>query len=181
MWAPIPTSFTQDSSYMEKKFETVIEFKDWWLKAGCPIRPPFANAIYTTEMSHTLVLYRVGPFQVELCTCKPNSQAPMHSHPGVDSYFIYLTGNIDFGLSDGSFTDSASLQREGKGGAHLLMGQGAHAMSGAMHTLKVKEEGGAFLSFEKWNGRTPDSVTVNWEGDPIGDEHSKALLASYHL
>jgi hypothetical protein len=162
---------------MEMKFKDVVGFKDWWLKSGCPIRPPFKDAVYTTDISHTLVLYRVGPYQVELCTCKANSQAPLHCHPGVDSYFIYLTGNIDFGLSDGSFTDSAALQKEGKGGAHMLLGQGAHAMSGALHTLKVKEEGGAFLSFEKWNTKTPDSVTVNWEGEPIGEEHSKVLCA----
>jgi hypothetical protein len=159
-------------------FESVHEFVEYWFENGRPIRPPFDGPVFTTDIAYSVVLFRQDNCQVELYTCKPNTQAPWHGHPGVDSYFIYLGGNIDFGQPDGTFTQTAHLQSAREDGAHLLYGQTAEALDGARHTLKVGPEGGAFLSFERWTQKIPTSVTINWSGDPVGIEHESTLIAA---
>jgi hypothetical protein len=159
-------------------FDSVHEFVEFWFKNGRPIRPPFDGPVYTTDIAYSVVLFRQDNCQVELYTCKPNTQAPWHGHPGVDSYFIYLGGNIDFGQPDGTFTETAHLQQAREDGAHLLYGQTAEALDGARHTLKVGPEGGAFLSFERWTEKIPTSVTINWAGEPVGLEHKSTLSAA---
>lgn len=156
--------------------KTVEQFKSAWLKAKCPIRPPFKDCVFTTDIAYSLVLYRTECFQVELYICKPNTNAPFHQHPGVDSCFIYLGGNIDFGRADGAYSDLSALQIISEyGNHHYLFGQSVSAPDGALHTLKVHQEGGAFLSFEKWNTMEPTSVTINWKGKPVGSEHEETL------
>ena len=159
-------------------FNTVREFVEFWASSGRPIKPPFNGAVFTTDIAYSTVLYRKDNCQVELYTCKPNTEAPWHSHPGVDSFFIYLGGNIDFGHPDGTFTGTSQFQEPRPDGAHRLYGKTSEALDGARHTLKVGPEGGAFLSFEKWNEKIPSSVTINWEGDPVGEEHKAALEKS---
>jgi hypothetical protein len=122
-------------------------------------------------------LFREGQFQVELYISKPNTQAPFHSHPGVDSAFVYLAGNLDFGSSDKTFMDLSEYQKEGANGAHMLLGKTAEALDGSVHTLRVHKEGAAFLSFEHWKEKKPDSVILNWMGEPDGTTHERLLAA----
>lgn len=159
-------------------FSTVHEFAKFWLDQGHPIKPPFDNPVYTTDIAYSTVLFRQDNCQVELYTCKPNTEAPWHNHPGVDSFFMYLGGNMEFGKPDGTFTDLSMFQLPARDGTHLLLGQTSEALDGAKHTLRVGPEGGSFLSFEKWNEKIPTSVTVNWTGDPVGNEHKETLSNS---
>jgi hypothetical protein len=44
------------------------------------------------------------------------------------------------------------------------------------HALIAGDKGGAFLSLEKWpEGVRPDSVTINWKGDPVDPAHGKII------
>jgi hypothetical protein len=44
------------------------------------------------------------------------------------------------------------------------------------HALIVGDKGGAFLSLEKWpDGVKPNSVTINWSGDPVDPGHLKII------
>jgi hypothetical protein len=44
------------------------------------------------------------------------------------------------------------------------------------HSIGVGSKGGAFLSIEKWpEGVTPNSVTINWRGDPVDENHGKII------
>jgi hypothetical protein len=156
-------------------FETVEEFAKWWLSKGGPIRPPFKNPIFFTEMTSSLCIYRVENFQIELYIVKPNMDCPFHSHPGVDSLFMYLTGNLQFGTSTGTFLENEEYQVEGVHGAHKLLGAVDYALDGSKHAVKTGKEGGSYLSFEKWNLGSPDSVAVNWIGDTVGNEHTSII------
>ena len=52
---------------------TVEEFAEWYKSEGFPIRPPFEDPIYITEISYSYVLYREGQYQAELYLIKPTS------------------------------------------------------------------------------------------------------------
>lgn len=159
-------------------WETAEAFRDWWCKAGWPIRPPFRDPVFFTDNAMSLCWFREGRFQVELYINEPNSIAPFHSHPGVDSCFIYLAGNLEFGLPDGSFTDLSKAQMAQANGTHRLFGKVASVPDGVKHSVRTFGGGGAFLSFEKWNCDNPTSVTVQWSGDPVGEQHAKTLESS---
>jgi len=160
-------------------WNNVEEFRVWWWEtAGKPLRPPFENPIFFTDNAMSLCLYREGRFQVELYIIAPNGSSPAHTHPGVDSSFMHLTGNLKFNLAnrDNSLYVPPSLPKED--GTHPWFNAGA-ALSpdGTPHWLWVGPEGASFLSFEHWKEADPSSVTVNWEGDPVGEQH-KTMLES---
>jgi len=158
----------------EDKFGTVENFaKAWMVKR--PWRPPFANAIHTTEIAHALVLFRKDQYQVELYISKPNTQTPMHSHPNIESITMYLTGNLSFSKDGVNFTDISMYQKAKPNGTHMLLWANQENNSGTPHMLKVGNEGGSILVFEKWLKGNPTSVSVNWVGDLIGEEHAKLM------
>jgi hypothetical protein len=156
---------------------TVQQFTRWWMKHK-PIRPPFIDGIFYTDIAASVVLFREGPFQVELYISKPDSRAPYHSHDKVDSVLMYLTGNMVFGKNNVE-PDLSEFQKPHATikDAHFLFGECDYLKEGESHNLTTKEEGGCFFSFEKWHDRAPDSVTVNWVGELTGDMH-KARIAN---
>jgi len=161
-------------------YNNVEQFKDWWLKAGRPLRPPFKNPIHTTDIAYALCLYREGQYQVELYVCKPNTQSPMHKHPGVESVSMYLTGNLEFTKDNGEFVDLSQYQKPKENGAHMLLGKGIEVNDGNKeHALRIGNTGGAFLIFEHWKDKGPVSVTTHWEGELVGSQHAKTIEASH--
>jgi hypothetical protein len=159
-------------------YTNVQEFKDWWIKSGRPLKPPFKDPIHVTDIAYALCLYREKQFQVELYICKPNTESPAHKHPNIHSISMYLTGDLTF-LKDGKFADLSMYQKEGKDGAHFLLGQTADANDGTDHALKIGSAGGSFLIFEHWLKDTPVSVTTHWEGELVGDMHAATIGAAY--
>jgi hypothetical protein len=157
---------------------TVEQFSMWWVKHRI-IRPPFLDGVFFTDIAASIVLYRNGPFQVELYVSKPDTESPYHSHPGVDSLLMYLTGDLTFG-KDGKALDWEQYQRprEGDEEVHFLFGKYDILAPEQTHNLKTNGKGGAFFSFEKWHDRVPNSVTVNWEGEPSGVLHEKVIKES---
>ena len=154
---------------------TVEQFTKWWIK-NKPIRPPFIDGIFYTDIAASVVLFREGPFQVELYISKPDSVAPYHSHTKVDSILMYLTGNMVFGKNniEPDFSEYQKPHDTIKD-AHFLFGKFDYLKEGELHNLTTKEEGGCFFSFEKWHDRVPNSVTVNWEGELTGNLHKSRI------
>ena len=160
-------------------YNNVEQFRDWWLKAGRPFRPPFKNAIHTTDIAYALCLYREGRYQVEMYICKPNTQSPMHKHPGVESVSMYLAGHLEFAKDNSEFADLSAYQKPQANGAHMLLGKGVEVNDGTKdHALRIGSTGGAFLIFEHWKDKDPVSVTTHWEGELVGQEHAKTIQAS---
>lgn len=161
---------------MSQSYNNVEEFKDWWLVTTNRIRPPFTDPIFCTDVSCSLCLFRAGQYQVELYVAKPNTITPEHSHPGVESITMYLTGNLIF-PSDSSHDLSKLQYANSVTGAHILLGKcGAVLHAGEEHSALTGEEGGAFLVFEHWDKNiTPTSVTLQWSGDSVGTQHSELL------
>jgi len=156
-------------------WSTVEEFRDWYMGNGMPIRPPFKNPVFATDNAMSLCLFREGRFQVEMYISEPNSTSPPHTHPGVESAFVYLAGNIQFNLEGRDNPDVQQWQVASPDGYHSLLGKTVSSPDGIPHWLGIGPEGGAFLSFEYWKDQDPVSVTVNWNGDSVGKEHDKIL------
>jgi hypothetical protein len=159
-------------------WNTVEEFAGWYEKSGYPIRPPQTNAIFRTNNASALVLYREGQFQVELYIGDANSVTPEHSHPGVDSILVYLSGE---GNSTVNSVVPLNLvpffNKINPDGTSMLFKQAIRVDPKDTHGLTTYNKGFAFYSIEKWqDGIEPTSVTIRWEGETTGDIHNKVLL-----
>ena len=81
-----------DLTKMKEIMQTIEQFKDWFVANKFPLRPPFADPIYHTDISTSFVWYRAEPWQVELYLVKPDTVAPVHTHPDFDSIEFYIAG-----------------------------------------------------------------------------------------
>jgi hypothetical protein len=160
---------------MQNSWKSVEEFRDWYTANGYPMRPPFRDPVHYTDNAMALCLFREGRFQVELYLSKPNSTTPPHTHPGVESAFVYLTGEIRFDIEKIGVKSMEGMHHARADGAHRMFGATSSSPDGLAHWLDVGPDGGAFLSFEYWKDQDPTSVTVNWKGDPVGSIHKEIL------
>lgn len=157
---------------------TLEEFVSWYVKNRFPIRPPWQDPVYVTDISMSYVLFRQGQYQVELYLVKPNTRSPEHSHPGVENVILCLGGDINFS-HDNVFHDLSKYHTgPGKNGitSQLFGYAGKKLTPENTHALQVGNRGGAFLSIERWkDGAEVNSVTVNWSGDPVDSEHQAII------
>jgi hypothetical protein len=154
-------------------WNTVKEFADWYVAQGFPMRPPGDGPVYVTSISSSYVLYREGQYQAELYLVKPNSASPEHSHPGVENIIMVL-GGAEGGTTNGVLEDNTELaaQTNPDGTSKIFGCFGETLTDKDKHSLITGSTGGAFISFEKWPEHIkPYSVTENWEGDAIDNEH----------
>lgn len=146
---------------------TLEEFCDFWLKN----RPINMNhdAYYSTEEAVGGVIFRQAPFQVQLFMCAPNTDVPDHIHPNVDSFEVYVGGDIWFRI-DGSYV----YEDESK------VGQLIHRVRpNCWHGAKIGNRGGVFFSIQHWlNNKKITSVNEDWDGVPVGNRH-KADIERY--
>lgn len=159
---------------------TVEEFAKWYEDSGYPIRPPQTNAIFRTNNASALVLYREGQFQVELYIGDANSTTPEHSHPGVDSILVYLSGEGNTTINSEVPTHLVNLSsyfdQTNPDGTSVLFKQSVRVDPKDTHGLTTYSKGFAFYSIEKWqDGIEPTSVTVCWHGETTGEIHNQVL------
>jgi len=158
-------------------WNTLEEFADWYKKEGFPIRPPFEDPVYVTDISYSYVLFREGQYQAELYLVRPNTSSPDHSHPGVENIIMIWGGDIHT-RQNGKFVDlSTEYQEPSPLGTNRLFGVCGEKLDDTQtHALIVGNKGGAFLSLEKWpEGVTPNSVTINWSGEPVDPSHGEII------
>ncbi len=130
-------------------FDDLENFRNWWMNHR-PINTPAEKSLVSTPDTHGVVLYRQAPYQVELFTVRPNCEIPEHIHPNVDSYEVYVSGDIAFTLDGNVYTQhdcGASLRVPPSG----------------VHGGKFGERGGCFISIQKWlNNVQPTFVGDDW-------------------
>ena len=132
-------------------FDDLTEFMNWWMNVR-PINTPSQNALSHVAETHGVVLYRQGEYQVELFNVKPNSEIPAHIHPNVDSYEVFVGGDINF------MCDEVWYKQE-QIGAYIRV------KPNSWHGGLFGERGGCFLSIQKWlNGVKPKFVGDDWSG-----------------
>ena len=127
-------------------------FKNWWLDCRI-IDPPLDNSLVFVADTHGIVLYRQNEYQVELFIVKPNSEIKPHVHPNVDSFEVYLSGDITF-MCNGII------------GEQHYLGTTTRVTPNSWHGGTIGARGGSFLSIQKWlNGVKPTFVGDDWRDD----------------
>lgn len=143
------------------EYDDLTAFMNWWMNLR-PINTPTQNALSHVADTHGVVLYRQGQYQVELFNVKPNSEIPAHIHPNVDSYEVFVGGDIEF-MRDGFWYKQEQI------GANIRV------TPNSWHGGKFGERGGCFLSIQKWlNDVEPKFVGDDW----TGDDNSKSYKES---
>jgi hypothetical protein len=113
--------------------------------------------------TYGVVLYRQGPFQVELFNVKPNSEIVPHLHPNVDSFEVFLTGDIHF-MCNGEWSYEQKL------GESIT-----RVKPDSWHGGLFGERGGCFLSVQHWlNGVPPTFVGNDWVDEDKRDSYAKS-------
>lgn len=158
-------------------WNTVDEFAQWYEDHGFPMRPPQNNAIFRTNNASALVLYREGQFQAELYIADADQVSPEHSHPGVESIIMFLSGEGSTTVNGKEEVDPRPyFNKINADGTSLLFKQKVRINPIDSHGLICYDKGFAFFSIEKWpDGMTPTSVAAHWHGDTTGEIHDKMI------
>lgn len=131
-------------------FDDLEGFLNWWL-ANRPINTPENDSLVYQKDTHGVVLYRQPPYQVELFIVQPDSEIVPHIHPNVDSFEVYMSGDINFSC-DGQWFNQNQL------GIHIRV------KPSSWHGGKFGKRGGCFLSVQKWlNNVKPTFVGNDWQ------------------
>jgi hypothetical protein len=121
----------------------------WWRKNRAINTPTEFPTNFNTTWSG-VVLYRKPPYQVQLFIVHPNSEIVPHLHPNVDSFEVFVGGDISF-MHNGQWFDQNKL------------GFPIRVKPNDWHGGKFGKRGGAFLSVQKWlNDVPPTSVDEDW-------------------
>jgi quercetin dioxygenase-like cupin family protein len=137
-------------------------FMNWWV-ASRPLNAP-RDSVINDDKIHGVVLYRDGQYQVELLQVEPNSIIDEHIHPNVDSYEMYVAGDVNFTVNGISYPEQS-------------LGDNIRVFHDDWHGGVFGPMGGVFMSFQKWlNGVQPSSVGADW-ADKQGNIHGHAYKA----
>lgn len=148
---------------------TLDEFVADWLDRS-PMRPP-AKPYEKVAENVGVTLYRDNEFQVQLWTCAPNTEISDHTHPDVDGMAVRVAGDIRF-------------RKHGKPVNHrdmkIMTWRGmrtpaVHLGPNDSHGVSIGPVGGSFLAITRWLNGGPQSVHLNWQGDPLDETHAKEL------
>lgn len=156
--------------------DDLTDFLVGWLQNGSPVPAvPYSDGHSVVEGVSAIVLYRAPPYQIQLFIIAPNTLIPMHSHPNVDSYEMFL-GGIHF--THGAETISPGDEKDflDPTGVSLYRGALARVKPGDTHGGVASPQGGSFISVQKWlNGIPPTTVGADWSGVNMGAAHDKLI------
>jgi quercetin dioxygenase-like cupin family protein len=116
------------------------------------------------------LVYRSGDFQVQLFAVAPHFIVPAHTHPNVDSFEVYIDGQIKFSHR-GQFVFEAAetvVPADGAGFSWRMLRVKPEDLHGAV----VGPGGARFLSIQHWlNGVPPDCVANDYSGPAMDTDH----------
>jgi len=137
-------------------------FKDRWLSKR-PFRAPFTeDLLYHDRSVITTTLYREGQFQVQMITAMPFTEIADHVHPSVDSFEVYVGGQIEFRHNGTKLTRLRTV-RQKKDGQCNRTGLFFRVLPTDWHGATFGELGGVFLSIQHWIDIPVTSVHKNWK------------------
>jgi len=159
-------------------FDVLEAFFHWWLggwKGG--LFPSVHEGVTKIGNDFTgLVLYRQGPFQVELWIVSPGTEIPDHAHPNIDSFLVHVTGDLTVFVGEemvlGPVQTVARSDGVCKSNGHWI-----RIRPGQQHAGRTGPLGAAFLNIQLWLDGKPRSTDSDWKGDALNEEHKKKLVS----
>ena len=131
--------------------------------------PDNVVSTYKIQDVTAVVWYRSGPFQVEMFIVPPNYIIPEHTHPNVESYEMYLGGDISFSHSGRWVTEQDLIRVPGSPDAK---GSLIKVRTTDKHGGAFGPRGGVFMSIQHWlNGVEPHCVALDYDGIVVGSDH----------
>lgn len=150
------------------------QFLGWFLK-NMPVigAVPFAGAVSKVEDVTAILLYRKDQFQVQMFAVPEGTIIPEHTHPNVDSYEVYVGGNIRFSHRGKYVYGEEQLRPlDGPMGCAFKRGTTIRVRPNDLHGGVFGEGGGVFLSVQHWlNGVKPHCVSADYDGVTMGEHH----------
>lgn len=164
-----------------EKFESLESFYEWFTASlpHMPIAPPMSNCVAYLQNNAMLVLFRCENYQVELINSAPNTEIPDHIHPHVDSFEVYLTGDISFRLNGKKVTDYSAFDEPLplRMASHPLYSNAIRVRPSDWHGASIGPRGGSFLSIQRWPEGSPmTSVVDDWDGKTLDAVHRSRLF-----
>jgi quercetin dioxygenase-like cupin family protein len=139
----------EESVLLMETFDDLAGFKIWWEERR-PFNTPTETPVMCYDAIYGVVLYRQAPYQVQLFIMPPDSFIEDHIHPNVDSYEVFLGGDIIFRCN-------------GEEHVQDVLGASIRVLPNSWHGGKFGKRGGSFLSIQKWlNNVPPTSVGNDW-------------------
>ena len=115
--------------------------------------------IYDVEGFNSHIQFRNNQYQVQIFSTPSNFIIPEHKHPNVDSFEVYLSGDIDFSL-EGSWLSNWDI-KDHTFIDNLFIVQVEH---NAIHGAIFGEDGGRFMSVQHWiNEVNPSCVGLDYD------------------
>jgi hypothetical protein len=162
------------------KSEDYLEtIKTWYLESAPSVLlyPPCEKPLTHVEGVTGFVLFRKDQIQVQLFLVEPNTEIPDHTHPNVDSYEVYLAGDLAFRLNGEMVLPEQIRDMRNEDGVSQSLYASVRVLPNAPHGATVGPRGGAFLSIQHWlNGVPPTSVGDDWDGKTMGPVHDSFLV-----
>ncbi len=155
-------------------FDPLVAFFSWFMQEFRGLPPSIHDGITRVGDYTGLVLYRQGPFQVELWILPPNTTAPEHAHPSVDIFLVHVTGELRVWVGDDMVLkpeDTVPLPN----GVTKTNGNFIRIPPGQKHRAETGPLGAAFLNVQLWTDGKPRSTDSDWKGEALNEEHKKKL------
>ena len=125
--------------------------------------------IYDVEGFNSHIQFRNNQYQVQIFSTRSNFIIPEHKHPNVDSFEVYLSGDIDFSL-EGSWLSNWDI-KDHTFIDNLFIVQVEH---NAIHGAIFGEGGGRFMSVQHWiNEVNPSCVGLDYDGLGVSTKQSE--------
>lgn len=118
---------------------------------------PLLDQMQSTEQWSEMVLFRESCWQAALIIIRPNVLVPKHRHLRVASCDIGLGGSGLLTIEPVMADRPADRPMRGPLAANLI-----RIPKGAWHGGPAGPQGGAFLSFQQWDGE-PGFIAEDWE------------------
>lgn len=137
---------------------------------------PAHDCISYIEGVTSVLWYRKGQFQVQLFVVPPNHVIPAHIHPNVDSFELYLGGEMQFSKGGEFMISLEESLGVGQFGEAAMRGKMIRVRPNDWHGGTFGRAGGVFMSLQYWlNGVEPHCVTADYCGVTMGPDHFKKV------
>lgn len=134
---------------------------------------PFAGAVSRVENVTAILMFRRDQFQVQMFAVPEGTIIPEHTHPNVDSFEVYVGGNIQLSVG-GRHVYSPEILFEKPGPLKLASrrGERVRVRPDQIHGATIGKGGAVFLSIQHWlNGIAPHCVAADYDGVAMGEDH----------